>query len=375
MIAGPSPVAERHPGAVRLARSWAISCALVMMAPAGHGASLEVRDAVGNQWRAVSDPSDDAQGYVLEHLGTDGRLDARFGRGGRRPLSISATDDAPAAIRVDVRGRIWATGASIAGGQPQAVVRRYLPDGAPDLLWGVQGKVSAGPGGLAIKPNDLLPLSDGSVLVAGVAANVDPPRAVIFHLKADGSLDLSFGVAGTWQRAGETDGSTATNLAASESGEVAVCVAARGEHPVAEIWSLSRTATKLLLQQAMDTNNDGEDLRVVSSFGRWAFGSGNAPTPAGLRASLELPSAMPEAARIAAASASADPGQAGFSPFEPDPQSSSATSSESDRSDTSTGPLAIASWAAAVAAIAAACAAGMRARKRSGQRVLRQRKA
>lgn len=287
----------------------------VLMTTAAHGGSLAVRDSAGTQWRAVEDPADDAQGYVLERLGADGRLDARFGHGGRKPLVISASNDAPTGLRVDSSSRIWVVGASIAGGQPQAVVERYLPDGAPDLRWGVQGKVQLSPAGIAVKPNDLLPLSDGSVLVAGVAANLEPSRAVVFHLKADGALDTAFGLAGTWQRAGASDGSTATSLGTSHSGAVAVSVVARGEKTVAEVWSLNDVPPRCILQQPLDDSSDGEDLRVGWSGDRWVLGTGAGPTAAGMQATLDAHPSLADATAGPAASAPSDPGQGGFSPF------------------------------------------------------------
>jgi len=301
----------------------AATCVVALLAtmPARCG-SLTARDAAGNQWRAISDPADDAQGYVLEHLGSDGRIDSRFGHGGRRALAISATDDAPTGLRVDERGRIWASGASIAGGQPQTVIVRYLPDGSPDLQWGVQGKVQVIPGGLDIKPNDLLPLADGSLLVAGIAANVEPTRAVVFHLKADGSLDLSFGTGGTWQRTGASDGSMATNLAASDKGTVAVCVVTHGDHPAAEIWAIAAPEPRLVQQQSIESERAGEDMRVAWSGSHWAFSSADIASPAGLRATLD-PAGL--AVEHAAMLAPSDPGQGGFSPFTPSGAATSPT--------------------------------------------------
>ena len=322
---------------------------LMFVVDAAWGASLTVRDAAGNQWRAVSDPADEAQGYVLERLGANGRFDPGFGRAGRRPLTISATDDAPSALRVDDRGRIWATGASIAGGQPQVVILRYLSNGAPDLHWGVLGRVQVAPGGLAIKPNDLLPLSDGSLLVAGVAANVEPLRAVVFHLRSDGALDTAFGSAGTWQRSGAADGSTATNLSAADDGAVAVCVVARGDHAVAEIWSIGASAQKLVDQQALAPDSDGENLRVAWSNGRWSLGSGDAPTVAGLLATLEPAASMAGPGRTAPASASSDPGQGGFSPFAADSESVAPTASGTDEAGAAASGFEWARWAGASA--------------------------
>jgi len=331
--------------AVRRGCATAAGVLLMFVVDPAWGASLSARDAAGNQWRAVSDPADDAQGYVLEHLGANGRFDPGFGRAGRRPLTISATDDAPSALRVDDRGRIWVTGASIAGGQPQAVILRYQSNGAPDLHWGVQGRVQVAPGGLAIKPNDVLPLSDGSLLVAGVAANVEPLRAVVFHLRVDGSLDTAFGTAGTWQRSGATDGSTATNLAAADNGAVAVCVVARGEHAVAEIWSIAAVAQKLVGQQDLAPDSDGENLRVAWSNGRWSVGSGDAPTVAGLPATLEPMASVAGPGRAPAASASSDPGQGGFSPFASDPEAVATAASASDDAAPAPSGLEWARWA------------------------------
>ena len=322
-----SPPAGTHRAPGRRGRTLASGCRLAALAAAAlvlvpaQGASVRVRDADGSQWRALEDPADEAQGYVLERLRPDGRLDARFGHEGLRPLAISATNDAPTSVRVDAKYRIWVAGASIAGDQPQAVVERYLPDGALDLQWGIQGKVQLSPGGLAIKPNDLLPLTDGSVLVAGVAANVEPSRAVVFHLLANGALDLAFGQGGTWQRTGASEGSTATSLAASDTGAVAVAVAARGDKAAAEAWSLNDTPPRLVLQQALEESSDGEDVRVNWSGSRFLLGRGDGPTLPGVAAMLHAPASVAPAPASLAASAPHDPGQGAFSPFAAEPAS------------------------------------------------------
>jgi len=354
---------------VGLATARTAALLLLLAADAASCASLNARDAAGNQWRAVSDPADGAQGYLLEHLGPEGLPDPRFGRGGRRQLAISATDDAPSALRVDARGRPWITGASISGGQPQAVILRFLADGQPDLQWGVQGKIQLSPSGLAVKPNDLLPLSDGSVLVAGVAANLEPVRAVVFHLQADGSLDYRFGTAGTWQRAGASEGSTATSLAVGDGGAIAVCVAARGEPAAAEIWSVSGNAPKLVRQQPLDRDSDGEDLRVAWAGNRWVFASGDGMTFAGKEGTLDPVAMVANLGRAAAASAPPDPGQGGFSPFAEEP---SAPPSAPTDVDAGTSMSARAALVAAALAVVVAGARRWRGRRR--RTVLRQSK-
>jgi len=293
-----------------------LACAAV------HAGSLRAMDADGSQWRVIEDPADGAQGYVLERLGADGLPDPRFGREGRQPVAISATNDAPTSLRVDAGGRVWLAGASISADQPLAVVERFRPDGHPDIQWGLQGRVQLNPGGIAVKPNDLLPLADGSVLVAGVAANVAPARAIVFHLRADGTLDTGFGDRGAWQRAAAADGSTATGLAAAIDGAVAVSVAAPGAPGRAEIWTLAEPAPRLLLQRPLEQGNDGEDLRVVWTGQHWAFGSAGAPTGRVGPAFLQSP-VWP--LREGPAATASDPGQGGFSPFAVEPTASEAT--------------------------------------------------
>lgn len=355
------------------ASAHAMAAVLLLAAIPAPGASLNARDAAGLQWRALSDPADGAQGYVLERLAADGQLDPRFAHGGRGPLTISATEDAPAALRVDAQRRVWVTGADIAGGQPRAVILRYLPDGSPDRQWGVQGKVQVSPAGLAIKPNDLLPLTDGSVLVAGVAANLEPARAVVFHLKADGSLDMAFGTAGTWQRSGATDGSTATSLAASEDGAIAVLVAARGDHATAEIWSVADPVPRLVQKQPLDPDGDGESLRVAWMGGRWFVVPGSGSTSAGLHATLDPVAVAAAHDRRAAASGPSDPGQGGFSPFAAERERPSSPPSDAAVVHAEPGGFDVAPWLAMLAVVAVAGAVAIRRRMRNARPVLRRR--
>jgi len=374
-LPAPAPRQAATRGALQRACVRAMGAALALAAASASCASLSAVDAAGSRWHAISDPADGAQGYLLEHLAAGGQLDVRFGRGGRRPIAISATDDAPTSLRVDARGRIWVAGASIAGGQPQAVILRYLADGTPDLQWGVQGRMQVSPGGLAVKPNDLLPLSDGSLLVAGVAANLEPVRAVVFHLKADGALDTAFGAAGTWQRVGASDGSTATHLAANDVGAVAVCVAARGDKPAAEIWSVTTPAPKLVLQQPLAPASDGEDLRAAWAGQRWVVVSAAGPTIAGQFATLAPVAGASPPGGAAAASAPSDPGQGGFSPFAANHEDPApATTGDSGDDKPAQGLPVIAIWASALAAIAIAVLVALRARRRATRTVLRQRR-
>jgi hypothetical protein len=287
----------------------ALALLMAVAVPAGAG-SLVVRDGDNNGWTVNDDPQADANDLVLRHLVHGAQPDDRFGRDGRTTFTLDATNDAPASVRVDARHRIWMVGASVAGNQPQPVIARFQADGNADLHWGVQGKLQVTPAGAPVKPNDLLPLADGSVLVAGETTGVAMPRAVVFHLLANGTLDRAFGHGGLWQRPDDADASTATSLAASNDGLVAVAVAVRSAKPGAELWQLTDAGTTLLQRQPLDDTNDGEDLRAEWTSDHWTLSTGGGPT-------VVVPAALlgNRAHAAAASAASADPGQGGFNPF------------------------------------------------------------
>ena len=294
-------------------KATGVATALAFLACASalaHAGSMTVRDA-NSVWTVNEDPQADANDFLLKHLVNGSLADERFGRNGQTAFTLGASNDPPASVRVDATHRTWMVGASLAGGQPQPVIARFAADGNVDLRWGVQGKLQLTPAGVPVKPNDLLPLADGSVLVAGEVTGDATPRAVVFHLNADGSLDRRFGSGGVWQRAGEGDASTATSLAASADGTVAVAIAVRGSKPGAEVWSLSDAAPTVIQRKPLADTSDGEDLRVEWLTDRWVLSNGGGgPTTV-------VPAALltnrPQAPAVA--SAASDPGEGGFSPF------------------------------------------------------------
>ena len=303
----------------------ALAC-LTLAGASAHAGSLVVRDGDNNGWTVNDDPQADANDFVLRHLVQGAQIDDRFGRNGQTTFTLGGANDAPASVRVDAQHRIWMVGALVAGNQPQPVVARFLASGNADLHWGVQGKLQVAPNGVSVRPNDLLPLADGSVLVAGETTGVGVPHAVVFHVAADGTLDRAFGSAGLWQRPGDADTpSTATSLAASTDGLVAVAVAVRGAKPGAELWQLTDAAPAVLQHQPLDDTNDGEDLRADWSADHWTLSSGGGPTgvvPAALLTN--------RAAGAASAASAADPGGGGFSPFVADGASAPSAAPQDD---------------------------------------------
>ncbi len=308
-------------------RAAALSLFALAGALAGAGAhagSLTVRD--GNAaWSVTEDPQADAIGFILRHFANGTLPDDHFGRNGETTFTMGTSSDAPASVRVDASRRTWMVGASLAGNQPQPIVARFAADGSADVHWGVQGKVQLTPAGVAVKPDDLLPLADGSVLVAGEVTGTAMPRAVVFHIDANGALDRNFGTGGVWMRPGDGDVSAATSLAASPDGLVTVAVAARGAKPQAELWSLTDAGPALLQHRPLDESSDGEDLRVDWVTDHWALSYAAGPT------GIVPPALLTNrpGAAVAAAAAS-DPGEGGFNPFTPTAPSAPAATPEDE---------------------------------------------
>ena len=307
----------------RLAAALALVACACASLPARAG-SLTVRDTNG-AWTVTEDGQPDANDYLLKHLVNGTGPDEHYGRNGQTAFTLGSNNDAPASVRVDSTRRTWMVGAGLAGNQPQPVIARFLADGNADLTWGVQGKLQLTPAGIAIKPNDLLPLADGSVLVAGEVAGTAAARAAVFHLNANGALDTKFGTGGVWQRPGDAEASTATSLAASKDGLVTVGVTVRGGRPEGELWSLTDAAPALLQHQPQDPSSDGEDLRVEWVADHWALGNGGGPT------GIVPPALLTNRAPLPAASAAAsDQGSGGLSPFVAESASAPATEGGED---------------------------------------------
>jgi hypothetical protein len=313
MISSSSTIlhAVRH-GAC-LGAGGALLAATLAVAPAAHAGSLNVRDPAGGQWLVVENPDDDHEDYLLKHLGGDRKPDPRFGRGGMTNFTMGSDNDSPSSVRVEASsGRVWMVGSNLAGSRPQPVVARFDPNGNVDLRWGVQGKVQLSPSGMGVRPNDVLPLSDGSVLVAGETPNLGSPRAIVYHLKADGSLDLSFGSGGVWQRPGG-EGASATSLAVGGDGTVAVSVTVRSQRPSGEIWSLNDKPPLIVAKDPLDEGVDEEDTRIEWIGDRWTWNTNGGPTNPVPAASLQHKASLIQTSPASAASS--DPGQGAFNPF------------------------------------------------------------
>ncbi|HEY5245932.1 MAG TPA: delta-60 repeat domain-containing protein, partial [Acidimicrobiales bacterium] len=124
-----------------------------------------------------------------------GDLDTSFGTGGKQTLNFGGEDRASHVV-VTPDGRIVVVGSTTATGGGDFAVARFTANGAPDTSFNGTGRVSLSTapnvsdvgGGVAVLP-------DERIAVAGAGnATID---FVTKQLNADGSLDATFGTAGT----------------------------------------------------------------------------------------------------------------------------------------------------------------------------------
>ncbi len=129
--------------------------------------------------------ADHTTDLALVRYEADGSLDGSFGSGGLL-LSDFGEYDLLYDVAVQADGKIVAAGVAALDGS----LIRYLPDGSLDASFGSGGRVAPPVGGFV---TSVLIDSTGA-FVLGVD-NVAPP-AGLARLRADGSLDASFGVGG-----------------------------------------------------------------------------------------------------------------------------------------------------------------------------------
>ena len=144
------------------------------------------------------------QDVALAALMLDGTLDPSFGHGGRVILDLGGANDTAGAVAIRADGTVIVAGSSDARGTYDLAIAQFRADGTPDPGFGAQG------GGVAFidRPDSddtagsLVMQEDGNLIACGSSftwedALMSHPSMLAVRLHADGTLDGSFGIAGT----------------------------------------------------------------------------------------------------------------------------------------------------------------------------------
>jgi uncharacterized delta-60 repeat protein len=156
--------------------------------------------AAGGACASTNSPCND---FALARYNADGTLDTSFGIGGKVTTDFVGQffsgDDQANALIVQADGKLVAAGTTdIPGEGTSFALARYNPDGTLDTSFGADGKVTtkiadiAEAFALAVQP-------DGKLVAAGWAAGAGTGSYdfALARYNPDGTLDTSFGTAGT----------------------------------------------------------------------------------------------------------------------------------------------------------------------------------
>ncbi len=288
--------------------------ALLVMCGIAHAGPWVVRDAASNEWQLAQDSNGD-EAYYIERRTADKKPDPRFGDKGRAAVRLGPDDDVPAAMRVDAQGRVWVLGTTQDVGESRPSVLRLLPTGAPDPAWGSAGHSAATPAKGDVSGYDLLPLPDGSALVAGDVQHDDgEDRASLWRLRPDGSIDPKFSPQGFWQRSGP-ESAHAVALAEGPPGVYGIAaVVMQGAEPWIEVHANKAGTAQftLALRERVAADASGE-YHLRWEAGRWQIRTGRGVVEIGR--SEALGGAQPEVNAGAAASGPETSGHAALIPF------------------------------------------------------------
>ena len=136
--------------------------------------------------------------FGLVRYNTDGSLDITFGNGGKVTTDFSGRVDWAYALAIQSDGKIVVAGAAYVDGlvRDDFALARYNRDGSPDTTFGTNGRVTTDLCGSTDRARTLVLQSDGKIVVAGEVYLSNPPVSALARYNSDGSLDLTFGVAG-----------------------------------------------------------------------------------------------------------------------------------------------------------------------------------
>ncbi|WP_433932635.1 hypothetical protein AB3662_00530 [Sorangium cellulosum] len=144
---------------------------------------------------------------LIARATADGALDTSFARPrGYRTLALGPASVAEA-VAIDLRGRLVVVGSAETDGQRDMVVVRLLPDGALDGSFGDRGVIVAGDPGIDERAVAVALSPGGAVVVAGDAGAAGARDFQVRRFLPDGAPDLAFGEAGVaaWPTTGGDD--------------------------------------------------------------------------------------------------------------------------------------------------------------------------
>ena len=156
--------------------------------------------------------------FALVRYDAGGVPDPGFGTDGKVSSASTGTERYAYSMVLQSDGKIVVAGRSLAAGNTDFAIGRYLPNGTPDGTFGTGGRVShpVGAGNTADIARSVVLQPDGKILAAGLAGT----DYAIIRCGDNGGIDSEFGVSGksTVDFGGATD--TAYGVAVQSDGKI-----------------------------------------------------------------------------------------------------------------------------------------------------------
>ncbi|MBK8092252.1 MAG: hypothetical protein IPK32_09820 [Verrucomicrobiaceae bacterium] len=167
--------------------------------------------------------------FAVVRYNTDGTLDTTFGATGKVVTDFGGSNDIANGVAVQSDGKIIAVGTASTSSAWLFALARFHPDGSLDTSFGVAGTGriltvigSPNPG---TKAEGVKIQPDGKILVMGHAQPVGTQDFVVLRYNSDGNLDNGFGVGGLVSSTTSTNSDhqdIALDLALSGDGKILV---------------------------------------------------------------------------------------------------------------------------------------------------------
>ena len=165
-------------------------------------------------------------GFGLARYATDGQLDRSFGSDGVVVIRSALRSFVADALALQPDGKIIIAGmnSDLSTASLQLAIMRYMPDGTPDVDFGVGGLAATPAGSAGAQANALAVQPDGKVVVVGTTfghGGADDEFLVARYL-SNGASDASFGANGLTTTHVGAAGSAAQALALQADGGIVV---------------------------------------------------------------------------------------------------------------------------------------------------------
>ena len=142
-------------------------------------------------------PGSSDQNFALIRLTPTGTLDSTFGTGGKLTTSFGSSAEEATGMALQADGKIVAAGYSFLSGRNVVALARYNPDGTLDTTFGSGGQRTTPIGAFSAKATATTVQADNKIVVAGFASNGSDDDFALARYNPDGTLDSTFGTAGT----------------------------------------------------------------------------------------------------------------------------------------------------------------------------------